>query len=208
MMTLLHILFTLPGIIIGLTVHEWAHAYSAYLCGDSTAKQQGRLTWNPLKHIDPLGFIFILFMWFGWAKPVEFESKNLKHPENDTIKIALAWPISNVLLALLFTVLFSLYTHFFNNVIITTLLLYTIYINWGLFFFNMIPIPPLDGSHIFFSGLKEKDPQKYVMLYQYGSLLLFVLLIMDGNFWLNIFPISTIVQYWWNFFIRLMGGGV
>jgi Zn-dependent protease len=80
----------LPGIIIGLTVHEFSHAYVASRCGDTTARDQGRLTLNPLKHIDPLGFIMLLVAGFGWAKPVQFDEKNLKNPQRDVMKIAIA----------------------------------------------------------------------------------------------------------------------
>src|SRR5664279_2720283 len=82
----------LPVIILGLTVHEYCHALVAHLCGDSTSKDQGRVTLNPLKHIDPLGFIMLIFVGFGWAKPVQFNEQNLRNPKTDVIKIALAGP--------------------------------------------------------------------------------------------------------------------
>jgi Zn-dependent protease len=83
----------LPGIIIGLTVHEFSHAFVAQKCGDTTARDQGRVTLNPLKHIDLLGFILLLVAGFGWAKPVEFNEQNLKNPKTDVLKIAVAGPL-------------------------------------------------------------------------------------------------------------------
>ena len=80
----------LPGIILGLTVHEFSHAFVAHLCGDSTSKDQGRVTLNPLKHIDLLGFIMLMVAGFGWAKPVQFTEQNLRNPKTDVIKIAVA----------------------------------------------------------------------------------------------------------------------
>ena len=106
------ILKFLPGIILGLTVHEFSHAFVAHLCGDSTARDQGRITLNPLKHIDPLGFIMLMVAGFGWAKPVQFTEQNLHNPKTDVIKIALAGPLSNAIIAMLLSVLFSLLASF------------------------------------------------------------------------------------------------
>ena len=105
------VLIFLPGIILGLTVHEYSHARIAYMCGDSTAKDEGRITLNPLKHIDPLGFILLIFAGFGWAKPVHFNEENLKNPKTDVIKIALAGPLSNAVIAMVLSVIF---VAFFN----------------------------------------------------------------------------------------------
>ena len=88
----------LPGIILGLTVHEFSHAYIAYKCGDRTSMEQGRLTLNPFRHIDLLGFIRLMVAGFGWAKPVEFNELNLRNPRTDVIKIAVAGPVSNALI--------------------------------------------------------------------------------------------------------------
>ena len=97
----------LPGIILGLTVHEFSHAFIAHLCGDSTARDQGRITLNPLKHIDPLGFIMLLVAGFGWAKPVQFTEQNLRNPKTDVIKVAVAGPLSNAIIAMVLSFVFS-----------------------------------------------------------------------------------------------------
>ena len=105
---LARVLKFLPGIVLGLTVHESCHALAAHLCGDSTSKDQGRITLNPLKHIDPLGFLMLIVVGFGWAKPVEFNEEKLRNPKTDIMKIALAGPLSNALLAIILSLIFSL----------------------------------------------------------------------------------------------------
>ena len=93
-------LYSLPGIVIGLTLHEYCHALAAYKLGDGTAKADGRLTFDPIKHIDPIGFLFIVIAGFGWAKPVSFDPRNLAHPRRDRVIIALAGPLSNLALGI------------------------------------------------------------------------------------------------------------
>jgi Zn-dependent protease len=179
---LVRVLVFLPGIILGLTVHEFCHALVAHWCGDSTSKDQGRVTLNPLKHIDPLGFIMLIFAGFGWAKPVQFNENNLRNPKYDVIKIALAGPLSNAVIAMLLSVIFSIVASFLPMhsssamKIASEVFLYAIYINWGLFIFNLIPLPPLDGSHLLFYQLR-RFPRVYDAIYKYGSFLLFGLII-------------------------------
>src|SRR5512143_3836374 len=98
---LARVLKFLPGVILGLTVHEFSHAWVSHLCGDTTSKEQGMVTLNPLKHIDLLGFLMLIVAGFGWAKPVQFNEMNLRNPRADVIKIALAGPLSNALLAII-----------------------------------------------------------------------------------------------------------
>jgi Zn-dependent protease len=207
---LARVLKYLPGIILGLTVHEFCHAWVAHLCGDSTSKEQGRVTLNPLKHIDPLGFIFLIFAGFGWAKPVQFNEQNLRNPKADVIKIALAGPLSNAVIAMLLSILFSAASSFTNNFsgaglqITSEVLLYAIYINWGLFIFNLIPLPPLDGSHVAFHYFK-KYPALYNGLYKYGSYLLFGLLIATMVTKINLLPIGPLIQFFFEGFLSLVG---
>jgi Zn-dependent protease len=207
---LARILKYLPGIILGLTVHEFCHAWVAHMCGDSTSKDQGRVTLNPLKHIDPIGFIFLIFAGFGWAKPVQFREENLHNPKTDVIKIALAGPLSNAVLAMLLSALISilsLLTHGFNSSglqILSEVILYAIYINWGLFIFNLIPLPPLDGSHVAFHYFK-KYPVLYNGLYKYGSYLLFGLLIATMITKINFLPIWPAIQFLGEGFLNIVG---
>jgi Zn-dependent protease len=199
----------LPGIIIGLTVHEFSHAFVASKCGDTTSKDQGRLTLNPLKHIDPLGFIMLLVAGFGWAKPVQFDERNLRNPKADVLKIAFAGPLSNALLAMLLSVVYVLFIdinmpgYHRGHVILTEIFLYGIYINWGLFIFNLIPLPPLDGSHLLLHFFK-KYPDVYSALYRYGTLVLFGLLIVSAVSKINFLPIWPAIQFLGNGFLSLI----
>jgi Zn-dependent protease len=193
--------FSIPGIIIGFTVHEFCHALAAYKLGDTTARDEGRLTLNPLRHIDIIGFIFILFAGFGWARPVRFNPERLKHPRRDKAIIAAAGPLSNLILGILFIFLIKalifLQTASGRNGMFAeqTLMLLSslITINLGLFVFNLIPIPPLDGSHIVFSGLNLKSETEYRIM-RIGTPLLFILLIVQGRTGISILPIGKAVR--------------
>ncbi len=207
---LARVLKFLPGIVIGLTVHEFCHAWVAHLCGDSTSKDQGRVTMNPLKHIDLLGFVFLIFAGFGWAKPVQFDERNLRNPKYDVIKIALAGPLSNAVLAMILSVIFSVVSSFLpayqtsGMQILSEVFIYAIYINWGLFIFNLIPLPPLDGSHLVFYQLR-RFPALYDGLYKYGSLLLFGLLIATAITKINFLPIWPAIKFLGEGFLSLVG---
>jgi Zn-dependent protease len=207
---LLRIIKFLPGVIIGLTVHEFSHALVAHMCGDSTSKDQGRITLNPLKHIDPLGFIVLIMAGFGWAKPVQFNEQNLRNPKYDVIKIAFAGPFSNALIAMILSVLFSLFNRlipaFYGSSmhLLREIFIYAIYINWGLFVFNLIPLPPLDGSHILFYQFR-RFPVLYEGLYKYGSFLLFGLLIATFVTKINFLPISPLIMFFGDGFLNLVG---
>ena len=203
------ILGYLPGIIIGLTVHEFSHAWVAHLSGDPTSKNQGRITLNPLKHIDAIGFIFLLVAGFGWAKPVQFNEQNLRK-KIDVIKIAFAGPFSNAVVAMILSVIFSLTAKDLmasNNhwsYTFVEIFYYTIFINWGLFIFNLIPIPPLDGSHIVFYPLR-RYPELYNAFYKYGSLLLFALLLVTMITRVNLLPIGAVIEFLTKGFLSLVG---
>jgi Zn-dependent protease len=207
---LARVLKFLPGIIIGLTVHEYCHALVAHMCGDSTSKEQGRVTLNPLKHIDPLGFMMLIVAGFGWAKPVQFNEQNLRNPKTDVIKIALAGPLSNAIIAMVLSIVFSL---IFKPAvspltpsmqILSEVFYYGIYINWALFIFNLIPIPPLDGSHLLLSQFK-RFPVLYNGLYRYGSFLLLGLVIASMVTKINFLPISPVINFFGDGFLSLIG---
>lgn len=204
------ILKFLPGIIIGLTVHEFCHAWVALLSGDPTSKEQGRITLNPLKHIDLLGFIFLIFAGFGWAKPVQFNEEKLKR-KTDVIKIALAGPLSNAVVAMVFSVLFALlpsagsYDSNYNVQILLDMVKYAIFINWGLFIFNLIPLPPLDGSHLLFFPLR-RYPEIYYMVYRISSFLFLGLLIATFISKVNLLqPIVNLIWFFTSGFMSLLG---
>jgi Zn-dependent protease len=195
------ILITLPGIIIGFTIHEYCHAAAAYKLGDTTVKEDGRLTLNPFVHIDILGLIFIIFAGFGWAKPVRFYPSKLKNPRRDKAIIAAAGPFSNLILGVIFLLiikglwrldifdekLFDIVDH------VIDVLYYWAFTNIGLFVFNMFPIPPLDGSHIFLSGLNiTYETETKIM--QIGSGIFIFLIIIQNTAGINILPIGIIVE--------------
>ena len=202
-----NILYSLPGVIIGLTVHEFSHAFVADKLGDGTARAQGRLTLNPFYHIDPIGMIFILFAGFGWAKPVQFDMRNLKSPKRDRILIALAGPLSNLILGIVFLFVIKLT---FNSLdflpetlyIILFRMLFSIsVINLGLFIFNMLPIPPLDGSHVFLSGLNLSSAVERTIT-QYGTLALFAIIILENITDIDLLPIGTFTHWVVSFVFR------
>lgn len=200
----------LPGIILGLTIHEFSHAYIASKCGDTTSKDQGRVSLNPLKHIDPLGFIMLLIAGFGWAKPVEFEEKNLKNPKTDVLRIAVAGPLSNALFAIVLSAVYVIFKDlekpdfYTGKYLINELFIYTIYINWGLFIFNLIPIPPLDGSHLLLTWFR-KYPVLHGLLYKYGSLALFALIVVSVVSKHDLLPIWPAIRFLGEGCLRLMG---
>lgn len=144
-------LLALPGIIIGLSLHEFAHAYVSYKLGDVTPMVQGRVTISPFAHIDPIGFLLLMLFGFGYGKPVEINPNNYKNPRRDEIFVALAGVITNFFVAVLFAFVYFLLARF--NVIslystISTILINIIFINVHLMVFNLLPIPPLDGYKV------------------------------------------------------------
>src|SRR5665647_1256288 len=149
---ILNILYIIPGILLGFTIHEFSHALVAYRLGDDTPKHQGRLTLSPFAHIDLMGFLAILLIGFGWAKPVQINTRNFKNPRRDDILVSIAGPLSNLGLAIISLIIFKfaypLVSGQLGEVMITLLANCVIY-NVILFVFNLMPIPPLDGYSIF-----------------------------------------------------------
>lgn len=165
---LLFKLLLLPVILLALTVHEFAHGYVAYLRGDNTAKDMGRLTLNPLPHIDIIGLIFLMFFSFGWAKPVPINPANFKTPKKDEIMVALAGVTANLFCALCFglVIRFLDFNMFGQQAeIIRSFVYWAVIINCGLAVFNLIPIPPLDGSHVLRELLPYNAAVKYIVFF-------------------------------------------
>jgi Zn-dependent protease len=158
-------------VLIALPVHEFAHAAMAVQLGDDTPKRQGRYTLNPLVHIDPIGGLLIFLVGFGWAKPVQWNPRNIDiDPRLGSILVSLAGPLSNLVLA--FIALWLASTGWIPGTFGSSFLGFFAYINVLLFVFNMLPIPPLDGSHVLFALLPRETLQLQLQLRQYGFLIL------------------------------------
>lgn len=163
---LTNLLLSLPAILIALSVHECAHAWMAYKLGDPTARNFGRMTLNPLKHLDPFGVICMIVAGFGWARPVPVQSRNLRNPKRDKALISLAGPVSNIILAFIGLLVLKIISalgepliyilitadpssfEFIAVQMLFSFLMLFCHLNAGLAVFNLLPIPPLDGSHL------------------------------------------------------------
>ena len=189
-----------------IMIHEICHGAAAYALGDRTAATQGRLSLNPLHHIDWFGLVMLAIFHFGWAKPVSVDMRNFKHPKRDMAITALAGPVSNFLLAALSLFLFGffyrdLYAGGFGQFLIR-LLQYMAILSISLGLFNLIPIPPLDGSKVLFSFLPDRAYLRLMVLERYGMFLLIALvLIMNRAF--DVSPIARASQAVYSVFVRI-----
>ena len=170
---LIGLLLTAPGVLIAITFHEFAHGYAAYKLGDDTAKRQGRLSLNPFAHLDPIGTLMLLVAGFGWGKPVEVDPRNYTRKismEKGEAIVSLAGPLMNIILSMIFSLVYCALYKFASptflisttGTIIMTIISYTISINVGLGVFNLIPLPPLDGSKIIMPILTPKVKEFFI----------------------------------------------
>ena len=191
-------LYMLPAFVIALSVHEWAHEYTAYRAGDMTAYSMGRMTLNPLKHIDPIGLLMVALVGFGWARAVPVNPRNFRNPKKDNIMVSLAGIIANISLALLSVLVVDAvfkisglsdlhlkaawsYIFVFDNKIANILMYFMssfVIINITLAVFNLLPIPPLDGSHLLEGFiLRNFGPSALMTLNRYGMMILIIVLL-------------------------------
>jgi Zn-dependent protease len=191
----------IPVLLFALVFHEFSHGWVANKLGDPTAKNLGRLTLNPLAHLDPFGSMMILFVGFGWAKPVPVDSRYLANPRIDMMKIAFAGPASNLLLAFIGGMLIRV-TGYMGP--LTSMLIIFTQINISLAVFNLIPIPPLDGSQIFSGIMLQRNPQLVMKLQMYGPQILMGLILFGMLTGVSL--IWTVMSPFVNFFMLLFSG--
>ena len=197
-------LYLIPPILFALTIHEFSHGYVADRLGDPTPRLNGRLTLNPLSHLDPIGTLMLFLVHFGWAKPVPVDPRNLANPKNDMLWIALAGPLSNMLAALGFGLIIRTLnlSPIRGAGIIEFMLIYSVIINIGLAIFNLIPIPPLDGSKILMSILPPELAYKYARVERYGGMILLGLILFGQFFRISIIGmfLSPIINTFFSLF--------
>lgn len=177
---LMNVVITIVAFLLSVSFHEFCHALTAYLLGDDTAKKAGRLTLNPLKHIDPIGLLFIILVRIGWAKPVPFDARNFTHPRLFSILVGLAGPLANFALALacLYAAKYLPFDHIasFPRELVQEFIKTSVWINVMLGVFNLIPLPPLDGSHFIEVFIPEQWHYAYYRFQQFSFIILIILL--------------------------------
>jgi Zn-dependent protease len=205
------LLLLTPPILLALTFHEYAHAFVANRYGDDTAKQSGRLTLNPLRHLDPLGTIMIFLVHFGWARPVPVNPHRLKNPKKDMPWISAAGPLANMVLALVSGILLRLIfatggkpDQYSITGLLTFMLIMSLQINLALAIFNVLPIAPLDGSKILFGLLPSRHEGKIYFLERYGPFIL-IGLIVFGQF-TGVSVLGSLIWPFVGFFSKIFAG--
>lgn len=177
---ILGLLLSIPGLVIALSLHEFAHGYAAYLMGDNTAKYNGRLSLNPFSHLDPVGTLCLFLFRFGWAKPVPINPYNFNRRRSGIIIVSLAGPFMNFIVALISAFLLEIIIRYMPlgslKDFLYYIVYYTIVLNVGLMCFNLIPIPPLDGSKVLAEILPYRYRNAFYEIERYSSFILMALL--------------------------------
>ncbi|MBZ0200919.1 MAG: site-2 protease family protein [Ignavibacteriaceae bacterium] len=208
---IIFLILFIPLFLVSIAIHEFAHAFIASRLGDNTAKNMGRLSLNPIKHADLVGSLIVPlatfisgFAMIGWAKPVPIDRRNFKNTFRDDALVSFAGPLSNLLLAIVFLLLFVLLGAFnlLNNNFVLRVFWYGMFLNIFLFAFNLLPIPPLDGSHILYDVFPNKITAKLLNLGLYGSIILLVFIY--SPLWGFFIDFVNLIM---NFFLSLAGYG-
>jgi len=179
----IEMLLRVPGLIVGITVHEFFHAWTAWKLGDDTPMAQGRVTLNPLAHLDPIGTILILFAGFGWGRPVQINPHNFRDSRRGDMLVSLLGPVSNFLVAVGFAIalLFVSRVHAGNTVLVNGALAMGVWINAALMVFNLIPLYPLDGSHVMAALLPYEARERYEAFGRYSFFVLIGVVLLLGG---------------------------
>ena len=202
-MTIEQAILLIPPLLFALCFHEFSHAYMAYRLGDNTAARMGRLTLNPMAHLDPIGSLMILFVGFGWAKPVPVDPRHFNNPRIGMMQVAFAGPASNLLLGAIAGLCIRFFMPMMSVVVFKVFFNFTI-INLALCMFNLIPVHPLDGSQIFSGYMMSKNPQLVYKMQEYGPKILFGL-ILFGMF-TNVSIIWMVIGPFVNIFLFIFTG--
>ena len=207
---ILYKILMIPAILIAFTFHEYAHAIVADRLGDKTPRFQGRLTLNPIAHIDPIGFILIILTGFGWAKPVETNPSSYKNYYRDDLKISFAGPFANLIIGFIFAILTVLFWKFSPVqgtvfTIIIEILKITVSINCMLFFLNLVPVPGFDGYHI----IRDLFPKFFYNMsdtftrYQFLIFMVLILPILPGNQSVFTYIVQVPTNWVYNIFMNI-----
>lgn len=204
---ILEYIYIIPAALIAIVLHELSHGLVSALLGDPTPKRQGRLSLNPLKHLDPIGTLCLVIFHVGWAKPVVVNPEYYKHKKGGMALVALAGPLMNFIIAILSIIVLSLITVFSkgeNNFleIVFTFFMYLAVINLGLGIFNLIPIPPLDGSRIIGAALSDRGYELYMKIERFGFIIIALLLVLSSLRGNGISIVSEMVENIFFFFYR------
>ena len=201
-------IYIVVAALFAIILHEIAHGLVSTWLGDPTPKRQGRLSLNPLKHLDPIGTLCLIFFHVGWAKPVVVNPDYYKNKKRGMALVALAGPLMNFLLAIFSIIIMAIFVkvNAYSNVliIIYNFLLYFSVINLGLGLFNLIPIPPLDGSRILGAFLKDDTYEQYMKYERYGFIIIAILLALSSLSGNGTSFISELVDIIFNFIFRLV----